>query len=127
MKIGLLTYYGDLNCGTNLQAYATYMAIKSVYPNDIVEVIPFHGFKPEVRPYKSFNPASIFRDIIRIQKYKKVKYEWLNIKSEDPIIGNVETALRYIASFSFDRIYVGADTLLELDRIATDGLSAYWL
>ena len=127
MKIGLLTYYGDLNCGTNLQAYATYMAIKSVYPNDIVEVIPFHGFKPEVRPYKSFNPASIFRDIIRIQKYKKFKYEWLNIKSEDPIIGNVETALRYIASFSFDRIYVGADTLLELDRIATDGLSAYWL
>ncbi len=48
MKIGLLTYYGDLNCGTNLQAYATFSAIKNVYPNDTVEVIPFHGFKPEI-------------------------------------------------------------------------------
>lgn len=127
MKIGLLTYYGDLNCGTNLQAYATFSAIKNVYPNDTVEVIPFHGFKPEIRPYKSINPTSIFRDIIRIQKYRIFKREWLNIKRKDPIINNVETALRYIASLRFDRIYVGADTLLELDRITSDGLSAYWL
>lgn len=28
MKIGLLTYYGDLNCGTNMQALATFQAIK---------------------------------------------------------------------------------------------------
>ena len=32
MKIGLLTYYGDLNCGTNMQALATFQAIKKVYP-----------------------------------------------------------------------------------------------
>ncbi len=127
MKIGLLTYYGDLNCGTNLQAYATYTAIKSVYPNDIVNIIPFHGFKPEIRPYKSFNPASIFRDIIRVRKYRKFKYNELNIGGKDPVINDINAALKYIASFEFDKIYVGADTLLELDRIKTDGLSAYWL
>lgn len=127
MKIGLITYYGDLNCGTNLQAYATYMAIKKNYPNDTVNVIPFHGFKTEIRPYKSFNPVCIFRDIIRIYKYKDFKYNKLDIKSKDPIINDVEMALKYIASFNFDKIYVGADTLLELDRINFDGLSAYWL
>ena len=45
MKIGLLTYYGDLNnCGTNLQAYATYMELKKFYPNDEVEIVPIHTF-----------------------------------------------------------------------------------
>ena len=127
MKIGLLTYYGDLNCGTNLQAYATFSAIKSVYPNDIVEVIPFHGFKPEIRPYKSFNLACICRDIVRMLKYKDFKRNKLNIRGKDPIIYDVEEALKYIASFEYDKIYVGADTLLELDRINIDGLSAYWL
>ena len=127
MKIGLLTYYGDLNCGTNLQAYATFSAIKSVYPNEEVDVIPFHGFQPEIRPYKSFNPASIYRDIIKMWKYADFKRNKLNIRGRDPIIYDVEVALRYIASFGFDKIYAGADTLLELDRIKIDGLSAYWL
>ena len=126
-KIGLLTYYGDLNCGTNLQAYATYTAIRKVYPNDVVKVIPFHGFRPEIRPYKSFNPASVFRDFMRIKKYRDFKCNELGIEGDDPIIENVEVALKYIASLRFDRIYVGADTLLELDRIEFDGLSAYWL
>lgn len=127
MKIGLLTYYGDLNCGTNLQAYATFSALKRVYPNEVVEVIPFHGFRPEIRPYKSLNPASIYRDIIRMWKYTDFKRNKLNIRGKDPIIYNVEEALKYIASLRFDKIYVGADTLLELDRINVDGLSAYWL
>lgn len=127
MKIGLLTYYGDLNCGTNLQAYATFSALKRVYPNEVVEVIPFHGFRPEIRPYRSLNPASIYRDIIRMWKYTDFKRNKLNIRGKDPIIYNVEEALKYIASLRFDKIYVGADTLLELDRINVDGLSAYWL
>lgn len=127
MKIGVLTYYGDLNCGTNLQAFATFSAIRKVYPNDTVMIIPFHGFKPEVRPYKSLNPASIYRDLIRIWKYADFKRIKLNIKHSDPIIKDVCDALKYITAFGFDKIYVGADTLLELDRVDSDGLSAYWL
>ena len=95
MKIGLLTYYGDLNCGTNLQAYATFSAIKSIYPNEVVEVIPFHGFRPEIRPYKSLSPASIYRDIIRMQKYKDFKCDELYIQGRDPIIYNVKKAVSY--------------------------------
>ena len=60
MKIGLLTYYGDLNCGTNMQALATFQAIKKVYPLDDVEIIPFHGFRARMLPYKTFSPVAGF-------------------------------------------------------------------
>lgn len=129
MKIGILTYYGDLNCGTNLQAYATLQAVKSVYPNDSVEIIPFHGFRPRVIPYKSFSPVSIYKDLKRINKYYLFKKEILHVIEKDRVITNVPAALRYISERKYDVIYVGADTLLELNRLPSscDGLSAYWL
>lgn len=129
MKIGILTYYGDLNFGTNLQAYATYCALRKAYPNDEVLVVPFHQFKPRILPYKSLSILSIYRDVKRIIKYRKFKRNALCIKGNDPIIENPIEGLSYIRSFNLDRIYVGADTLLELDRLPVgfDGLSAYWL
>lgn len=54
MKIGLLTYFGDLNCGTNMQALSTFLALKKAYPHDAVEIIPFHGFRAKWLPYKTF-------------------------------------------------------------------------
>ena len=128
MKIGLLTYYGDLNCGTNLQAYATLLAIRKAYPDDEVEIIPFHGFKSRLLPYKSIRPCAIVRDVVRIKKYVEFKKNFLNVK-HDKEIAEVNSASKYIQSMNYDKIYVGADTLLELDRlpIGYDGLSAYWL
>lgn len=128
MKIGILTYYGDLNCGTNLQAYATLLAMRNAYPDDEVEIIPFHGFKSRLLPYKSFRPCAIIRDIVRIRKYREFKKNCLNIHC-DRTVTDVRQALDYIQGRRYDKIYVGADTLLELDRLpkSFDGLSAYWL
>ncbi|MBO5632225.1 MAG: polysaccharide pyruvyl transferase family protein [Aeriscardovia sp.] len=126
MKIGLLTYYGDLNCGTNMQAYATFQALKKAYPSDDVEIIPFHGFKPSIRPYKTFSLKNIINDVKRIRKYSKFVKEQLLVKN-DVIIKDVEAALEYINSRKYDVIYVGADTLLELDRVSGNCISAYWL
>ena len=128
MKIGLLTYYGDLNCGTNLQAYATLSAIKSVYPDDEVEIIPFHGFRLRMMPYKTFSPINIYHDILRFKKYINFKKNQLEVK-RDYTITNVDKALRFIAENKYDVIYVGSDTLLELDRMPKgySGISAYWL
>lgn len=128
MKIGLLTYYGDLNCGTNMQALSTFNALKSVYPNDEVEIIPFHGFRARMMPYKTLSPVNIWNDIKRFKKYSDFKKKQLQIR-HDVIIKNVDDALRYIASRAYDAIYVGADTLLELDKLLPgyDGISAYWL
>lgn len=129
MRIGLLTYYGDLNFGTNLQAYATLQALKRKYPHDTVEIIPFHSFRNRLIPYKSFSVKSIYRDIVRICKFLRFKKDFLEIKSCDPVIQDVSKALKYIKERMYDIIYVGADTLLELDRLPQKekGLSAYWL
>lgn len=130
MRIGLLTYYGDLNCGTNLQAYATLKAVKNVFPEDNVEIIPFHGFTPpDVKPYfYNCSPFSLYRDCRRILGYKRFVKCYLGI-DKDVVIKDPKLGLDYLESLSYDRIYVGADTLLELDRIPKkyDGLSAYWL
>lgn len=129
MKIGLLTYYGDLNCGTNLQAYAALLALRNIFPNAHVEVIPFHGFRPPGKhPYLHHcTISSLIKDGIRIQKYQKFVKSLLGIK-HDRVLKDVEFGLDYIQKQNYDRIYVGADTLLELDRTPNnDILSAYWL
>lgn len=128
MKIGLLTYYGDLNCGTNMQALATFQAIKKVYTKEDVEIIPFHGFRARVMPYKTFSLKLMWDDVKRFKKYYDFKKNTLHV-CHDTIIKNVDAALRFIASRHYDVIYVGADTLLELDKLAADydGISAYWL
>lgn len=129
MKIGILTYYGDLNCGTNLQAFSTLKAVKSIYPNDCVEIIPFHGFKPDIHPYFSnCTIKSLLNDWTRIRKYQQFKKQQLEVKS-DRIIQSPVQALAYIKNCHYDVIFIGADTLLELNRLPRqyDGLSAYWL
>lgn len=128
MKIGILTYYGDLNFGTNLQAYSTYLMVKSLHENDEVEIIPFHGFYNFNKPFKSTSIKSVLRDCERIRKYAEFRKKYLNIK-KDRTIRDVKKAISYVNDRGYDRIYVGADTVLELDRLrkGEDGLSAYWL
>lgn len=129
MRIGLLTYYGDLNFGTSLQAYATLQALKKAYPDDEVEVIPLHTFWLRIVPYKYFSVRGLWNDAVRIWQYRKFKKEYLGVNGSDPRIDDPVKALEYIKSRDYDRIYVGADTLLELDRLKQDydGLTAYWL
>lgn len=129
MKIGILTYYGDLNCGTNLQAYATLKAVRVAYPHDDVEIIPIHGFRQYKHPYLSeCTPISLYKDLIRINKYCKFHKHLLGVKKDHTIL-SVDKALRYIDQQGYDIIFVGADTLLELNRLPKeyDGLSLYWL
>lgn len=128
MKIGLLTYYGDLNCGTNMQALSSLQEIKKAYPQDEVEIIPFHGFRARMMPYKTFSLKLMWEDMKRFKKYFDFKKNLLHIR-HDIVIKDVKVALQYIAAKKYDVIYVGADTLLELDKLNPeyDGISAYWL
>ena len=105
MKIGILTYYGDLNCGTNMQALATFQAIKKAYPKDDVEIIPFHGFRARVMPYKTFSLKLMWDDVKRFKKYDDFKKNILHVH-HDTIIKNVDAALRFIASRHYDVIYL---------------------
>ncbi|MBR5844391.1 MAG: polysaccharide pyruvyl transferase family protein [Bacteroidaceae bacterium] len=129
MKIGILTYYGDLNCGTNLQAYATLLAVQRRHPDDHVEVIPFHGFRPPRKPYlSSATPISLLHDWRRMQQYSRFKRMHLGV-TDAKVITDIDAALQFIKNRNYDVIYIGADTLLELDRLpqGSNDISAYWL
>ena len=129
MKIGVLTYYYDMNCGTTLQAYATLMAVKQVFPTDDVEIIPFRSFKLRRLPYRTdASFGSILRDIRRIKGFYSFARDFQKVTS-DFVTADPKAGIEYIKSRCYDRIYVGADTLLELDRLPKgyDGLSAFWL
>lgn len=129
MKIGVLTYYGDLNnCGTNLQAYATYSALKKYYPNDKVEIIPIHTFIALSKNMRYLPFLTYFFYHKMEQKYNLFKKNYLGINNEY-LIKDVDNALEFIRKRNYDKIYIGADTVLELDKIPQnyDGLSVYWL
>lgn len=129
MKIGILTYYGDLNCGTNLQAYATLTAVRQRHKNDTVEIVPFHTFLPDRKPYLSnATLGSLLNDWRRIRHYSLFKKHTLGV-TNDRIITDIPKALQFIKQRNYDIIYIGADTLLELDRLpkGSDDISAYWL
>lgn len=130
MNIGILTYFGDLNFGTNLQAYSTMMSVKKTFPGANVEIVPIHSFKNVNRPYLSdLTLISLYRDFVRISKYSRFVKNELHVEN-DVIIKETTTGLDFIRSRNYDRIYVGADTLLELDRHEKAGfndLTFYWL
>ena len=122
-------YYGDLNnCGTNLQAYATLMELKKFYPNDEVEIVPIHTFVA-LSKYMKYVPFLTYPFYHKMErKYKMFKRESLGVH-EEWLIKDIDEALKFVASRHYDKIYVGADTLLELDKIPDgyDGLTVYWL
>lgn len=130
MKIGILTYFGDLNFGTNLQAYTTMFSVQQAFPDAQVEIIPIHSFKNVNRPYlSSATPVSLYRDFVRIHKFSRFVRDKLRVRN-DVIFKDTEKGLEFINKRGYDRIYVGADTLLELDRhekAGYDDLTFYWL
>lgn len=130
MKIGVLTYYHDMNCGTSLQAYATLKAIKEVYPQADVSIIPIYALFLPYRPFiHNASLIKIFRDLRRVRFYKKFLKERLLVYNSK-YIKEPQRGIKYIENLNLDKIYVGADTLLELGRTLPngfDGLSYYWL
>lgn len=129
MKIGVLTYYGELNCGTNLQAYATLLALRKVYPDDNIEIVDFQGHGRFIKPYfKDATLKTLYNDFIRLKKYNNFVHKELGVPKEY-IVPETELGLNILSEKGYDKIYVGADTLLELDRLPKgyDGLSVYWL
>lgn len=128
MKIGILTYFGDLNTGTNLQAYATLKCVKNLHPEAEVFIINYHSWYERKIPYlrQGINFKTLTNDIRRIYEFNKFVKEKLAVKSKGLLTSNCKKAINYIKKHELDIIYVGADTVLELHRIQ-NGLTAYWL
>lgn len=127
MKIGILTYFGDLNAGTNLQAYATLSNVRKTFPEAQVEIINYHAWHIVRRPYfSSFTIFTLLNDIKRIRKYNSFTKNSLSLSNESLTSSDYDKSISFIEKQKYDRIYVGADTLLELQRV-DDTITAYWL
>jgi polysaccharide pyruvyl transferase WcaK-like protein len=128
LKIGLLTYCGTLNTGTTLQAYSTYKALKNNFPEDHLELIDYLPWRSINRPYlMNCTIQSLINDLIRIRKYKKFLHANFTLSKNKLRSPNYEESLDFIKSLNYDVIFVGADTVLELDRANKESLTAYWL
>ncbi|MCB9495451.1 MAG: polysaccharide pyruvyl transferase family protein [Fibrobacteria bacterium] len=127
MKIGVLTYFGDMNSGTNLQAMSVASIAARTYPGADVRIVDYHPFPRRWKPYlSSFSVKSLILDGFRLNRYRKfvggLPKTDRRLVSDDPA-----AATEFLASFGFDMIFVGSDTLLELHRHKGDSLTAFWL
>lgn len=129
-KIGILTYFKEYsNLGTNMQSYCTLKAIQKEYPDAHVELINYSSWNHSIwRPYLSnisFN--SVFKDYIRFRKYNRFFKDELNFSQSNLISSNLSRSIEFIKEQNYQIIYVGSDTVLELNRANKDSLTAYWL
>lgn len=130
MKIGILTYFWDINPGTFLQAYSTYRAIKTSFPTDRVEIINVKLGNTYFKPAKShlFSPDKILKAFIRFNNYKN-ELEKLDFSQGSSVGKNTVKALEYINKQSYDVIFVGSDTVFKMHswNIKSDSLPVYYL
>ncbi|WP_423127236.1 polysaccharide pyruvyl transferase family protein [Gaoshiqia sp. Z1-71] len=129
MKIGIFTFFGTLNFGVNMQALSVYQVLQTFYPNDDIEFINVQRVsKKRYRPaLRNANLKSILLDFRRIRLYKDLKNS-MRYSEMALVTKNYVDATDYVIKQHYDRIYVGADTVLEFQPYNTKGNVPYfWL
>ena len=129
MKIGIFTFFGTLNFGVNMQALSVYQVLRTLYPNDEIEFINVQRVSKErYRPaLRNANFKSIILDLRRIRLYKVLKNSMYYSKMP-MVTKDYMEATDYIIKQNYDKIYVGADTVLEFQPYNTNGnIPYFWL
>jgi hypothetical protein len=128
-KIGILTYLKEYaNLGTNMQAYCTLKAVQNVYPDAEVELVNYAERKPVLKPYLSgMSPRSLIYDYARIREYDAFFRNEIVLGKNKLISSNCRESIQFIRQHNYHTIYVGSDTVLNLQRAEKDCLTAYWL
>jgi hypothetical protein len=129
IKIGVLTYSKEYsNLGTNMQSYCTLKAIQNEYPDAQVELINYSAWKHGWRPYLSnISFHSVKKDYIRFIKYNNFFKNELKFSKNKLISSDLNKSIEFIKKQDYHAIYVGSDTVLELQRARKNNLTAYWL
>lgn len=128
-KIGILTYTKEYsNLGTNMQSYCTLAAIQKEYSNDLVELIDYSAWETHMRPYLSnISFQSLLKDYTRFKKYNDFFKNKLKFSSNKLVSSDFDRSIEFIKKNKYDAIYVGSDTVLELQFASKDNLTAFWL
>lgn len=125
-KIGILTYYLDLNPGVFWQAYATFKAFADLYPEGQVEIIRLVHRGAVVPTHRYNSLAAPIWDVVRWAKFLRCR-GMMRFSSSSCGTRSYEGAMKFLQSLNYDLIAVGADTCLELCHVDPDRISPYWL
>ena len=111
----------------NLQAYSVFLALKNQYPDAEVELIRYHSWFAIWRIYlSSMTFSSLVQEFVQFYKYSKFKKSF-KLSKKTLVTLDADKAYEFIQSLNYDAIYVGSDTLLELFRVPSSDITAYWL
>ncbi len=81
-----------------------------------------------MRPYLTDISFHSFKnDIIRIKKYNIFFKNEITTSRNKLMSSNRDNSIEFIKKQNYDAIYVGSDTVLELQQANKDNLTAYWL
>lgn len=130
MKIGILTYFWAENPGTFLQAYSTFMAVKTLFPEDKVEMINVKLRNVYFKPQKDymFSPKKLSKALLRFYGFKK-GLKKIDFSPGKYVGKDTNKALEYIKKQAYDTILVGSDTVFKLYNwnYESDSLPVYYL
>lgn len=129
MKIGILTYFGSLNCGVNMQAYAVKKIISRSFPDAEIEFVNLTDRNRFFRPYlRETNLIAFINDFKRIKKFKKFINTNFKFSSQKLVTKNRSEAIEFIIAQNYDYLFVGSDTILEFHEYnLEENIPFYWL
>lgn len=128
MKIALLTYFSVNNTGQFFQALASLQALKTVFPEDVIELVNIrHERRAVWLPPKSL--VSVIPSFKRHFKYeagrRKEFYPYLGATEFKRPSG--EELEKYLNEIHADVVITGADTCLKVDTHWNGKLPPYWI
>lgn len=128
-KIGILTYFNEYtNLGTNMQAYCTLKAVQRASPDECVELVDYSKWLYSKHIYLSdISLQSLKDDYRRCIKYNNFFKRELTFSPKKLRTPDYRAAVKFLKNQNYHTIYVGSDTVLQLDPADADTLTAFWL
>ena len=126
-RIGILTYFWSDNSGTFLQAYTLQQVLQKAFPGASVEIIDYRVLERPWRPNRQrITVDQWLRDFRRHRKYRASRRQHLRLSSRRQVTRDRARAAEFIQQLGYDAIFVGSDTILELQHY-NGGVGVYWL
>lgn len=103
MRIGVLTFYREINFGANIQALSTYYYLKG------------HGHDPIFINYSSKEKEELWGPLMENEPQPHCHRDFIDntIADQTEICRNVEDINQAIKKYDIDRILVGSDAVLQ--------------
>ena len=133
-RLGILTYFQDINPGTFLQAHAVNQLLASRLPDWQVELIdcrhslPAKELAGRLSWTQRFAPSRILTSLERTRLFARCRRKLLSVgRSIDA--GSYLSAMSQLSYCRYDALVVGSDTVLQIlpEQLQRGEPTAFWL